>query len=54
MAEFIKAFADAAAPQAGGFDGCEIMASHCHLIDQFWTLNANQRQDTYGIGSRVT
>ena len=24
------------------------MASHCHLIDQFWTLNANQRTDEYG------
>ena len=52
MAEFIKAFADAAwRLKQGGFDGCEIMASHCHLIDQFWTLNANQRQDAYGIGS---
>src|ERR1051326_5319248 len=24
------------------------MASHCHLIDQFWTPNANQRNDRYG------
>ena len=23
-------------------------ASHCHLIDQFWTQNANQRTDEYG------
>jgi thioredoxin reductase len=34
--------------KAGGFDGCEIMASHCHLIDQFWTKNANRRTDEYG------
>jgi dimethylglycine catabolism A len=48
----ITAFADAAwRLKQGGFDGCEIMASHCHLIDQFWTLNANQRQDEYGVGS---
>src|SRR5262249_48179742 len=32
----------------GGFDGCEVMASHCHLIDQFWTPNANRRGDDYG------
>jgi 2,4-dienoyl-CoA reductase-like NADH-dependent reductase (Old Yellow Enzyme family) len=24
------------------------MASHCHLIDQFWTNNANRRSDEYG------
>lgn len=47
--EIIAAFANAAGRlQAGGFDGCEIMASHCHLIDQFWTANANQRADEYG------
>ena len=34
--------------QQGGFDGCEVMASHCHLIDQFWTDNANRRDDDYG------
>jgi dimethylglycine catabolism A len=55
--EIIKAFADAAYRlQQGGFDGCEIMASHCHLIDQFWTLNANSRTDEYGstsIASRM-
>ena len=45
--EFIRAFADAAERlQRGGFDGCEVMASHGHLIDQFWTLNANRRSDT--------
>jgi 2,4-dienoyl-CoA reductase-like NADH-dependent reductase (Old Yellow Enzyme family)/thioredoxin reductase len=49
MQEFIQAFADAAGRLlAGGFDGCEVMASHCHLIDQFWTLNANRRTDAYG------
>jgi 2,4-dienoyl-CoA reductase-like NADH-dependent reductase (Old Yellow Enzyme family)/thioredoxin reductase len=49
MKEFVKAFADAAGRlQQGGFDGCEVMASHCHLIDQFWTPNANRRGDDYG------
>lgn len=47
--EFVQAFAAAAGRlQAGGFDGCEIMASHCHLIDQFWTKNVNRRTDEYG------
>jgi 2,4-dienoyl-CoA reductase-like NADH-dependent reductase (Old Yellow Enzyme family)/thioredoxin reductase len=50
--EFVKAFADAAGRlKRGGFDGCEINASHCHLIDQFWTLNVNKRDDRYGSGS---
>ena len=49
MGTFVTAFADAAERlQRGGFDGCEVMASHCHLIDQFWTPNANARQDEYG------
>jgi len=49
--EIVEAFADAAGRlQAGGFDGCEIMASHCHLIDQFWTFNVNARDDEYGGG----
>ncbi len=50
--ELVEAFAAAACRlKQGGFDGCEIMASHCHLIDQFWTLNANQRGDQYGSNS---
>lgn len=50
--EMVRAFADAAGRlKRGGFDGCEIMASHCHLIDQFWTLNANRREDAYGARS---
>ena len=49
MAELISSFADAAARlQVAGFDGCEVMASHCHLIDQFWTPNANRRTDPFG------
>ncbi|MBM4073625.1 MAG: FAD-binding protein [Planctomycetes bacterium] len=49
MKEFIQAFAATAERlKRGGFDGCEVMASHCHLIDQFWTPNANQRGDDYG------
>src|SRR6516164_1121277 len=47
--EFVQAFADAAGRlKQGGFDGCEVMASHCHLIDQFWTPNVNRRGDQYG------
>ncbi len=49
LKEFIRAFAAAAGRlKEGGFDGCEVMASHCHLIDQFWTPNANRRSDPYG------
>ena len=49
MDEFVLGFADAAwRLKEGNFDGCEVMASHCHLIDQFWTLNANRRADDYG------
>ena len=49
LKEFISAFAAAAGRlKQGGFDGCEVMASHCHLIDQFWTPNANRRPDRYG------
>ena len=49
ITEFVQAFADAAwRLKSGHFDGCEVLASHCHLIDQFWTLNANQRTDGYG------
>jgi 2,4-dienoyl-CoA reductase-like NADH-dependent reductase (Old Yellow Enzyme family)/thioredoxin reductase len=49
ISELVKAFAAAAGRlQAGGFDGCEVMASHCHLIDQFWSRNVNQRTDAYG------
>ena len=49
MDEIIAAFAAAAGRlQQGGFDGCEVMASHCHLIDQFWSQNVNQRTDEYG------
>ena len=37
MAELVEAFASAAGRlQEGGFDGCEVTASHGHLIDQFW------------------
>lgn len=47
--EFIESFAAAAGRlKAGGFDGCEVMASHGHLIDQFWSKNVNQRTDDYG------
>lgn len=49
MDEIVSAFAAAAGRlQQGGFDGCEVMASHCHLIDQFWSRNVNRRSDEYG------
>jgi 2,4-dienoyl-CoA reductase-like NADH-dependent reductase (Old Yellow Enzyme family)/thioredoxin reductase len=49
MDELVDSFASAALRlRQGGFDGCEVMASHCHLIDQFWTKNANVREDDYG------
>ena len=36
--ELVEAFATAAYRlKQGGFDGCEVNAAHCHLIDQFWT-----------------
>ena len=51
ITEFVQAFSDAAwRLKQGNFDGCEVNASHCHLIDQFWTQNANQRTDEYGGG----
>lgn len=47
--EMVDSFIAAAGRlKKGGFDGCEIMASHCHLIDQFWTRNVNQRDDEFG------
>ncbi len=49
IAEIVKAFADAAFRlKEGGFDGCEVMASACHLVDQFWTRRVNRRDDEYG------
>ena len=49
ITEFVQAFSDAAwRLKQGNFDGCEVNASHCHLIDQFWTHNANRRTDEYG------
>jgi 2,4-dienoyl-CoA reductase-like NADH-dependent reductase (Old Yellow Enzyme family)/thioredoxin reductase len=51
IAEFTTAFADAALRlKRGDFDGCEVMASHGHLLDQFWTPTANRRADDYGGG----
>jgi dimethylglycine catabolism A len=47
--EFVRAYAEAALRlKKGGFDGCEVMASHGHLIDQFWSPNSNERSDEYG------
>jgi mycofactocin system FadH/OYE family oxidoreductase 2 len=49
IAELVTAFADAASRlKQGGFDGCEVMASACHLIDQFWTPRVNRRGDEFG------
>jgi NADPH-dependent 2,4-dienoyl-CoA reductase/sulfur reductase-like enzyme len=45
----VEAFASAAFRlKQGGFDGCELMASACHLVDQFWTPRVNRRDDEYG------
>ncbi len=45
----VQAFADAAVRvKKGGFDGVELSAAHCHLIDQFWGPNANFRDDEFG------
>jgi 2,4-dienoyl-CoA reductase-like NADH-dependent reductase (Old Yellow Enzyme family) len=47
--EIVAAFVAAAGRlRQGGFDGCEVMASHCHLIDQFWNPDVNRRGDAYG------
>jgi mycofactocin system FadH/OYE family oxidoreductase 2 len=49
IAEIVRAFADAAYRlKQGGFDGCEVMASACHLVDQFLTPRVNRRDDEYG------
>ena len=49
IAEVVRSFAAAAGRlAAGGFDGCEVMASACHLVDQFLTPRVNRRQDEYG------
>ncbi len=49
IAELVRAFRDAAFRlKQGGFDGCEVMASACHLVDQFWTPRVNRRDDEYG------
>lgn len=56
IAEIVRAFRDAAFRlQQGGFDGCEVMASACHLVDQFWTPRVNRRTDEYGgeLASRM-
>jgi mycofactocin system FadH/OYE family oxidoreductase 2 len=45
----VQAFADAAVRvKKGGFDGVEISAAHCHLIDQFWGPHINFRNDEFG------
>lgn len=49
LEEIVRAFADAAVRvQKGGFDGVEISAAHCHLIDQFWSPQNNVRTDEFG------
>lgn len=45
----VQAFADAAMRvKKGGFDGVEISAAHCHLVDQFWSPLNNTRTDEFG------
>jgi dimethylglycine catabolism A len=45
----VKAFGESALRlKKGGFDGVEISAAHCHLIDQFWGPHVNFRTDEFG------
>jgi len=45
----IQDFAKAALRcKTAGLDGVEIMASHLHLVDQFWSPHVNTRTDQYG------
>jgi 2,4-dienoyl-CoA reductase-like NADH-dependent reductase (Old Yellow Enzyme family) len=45
----IDAFADAAGrAQAAGYDGVELMAAYNAIIEQFWSPQANRRDDRYG------
>jgi mycofactocin system FadH/OYE family oxidoreductase 2 len=45
----VQAFADAAVRvKKSGFDGVELSAAHCHMIDQFWGPNTNFRDDEFG------
>ncbi len=45
----VDAFGDAAVRlKKGGFDGVELSAAHCHLIDQFWGPHVNFREDEFG------
>jgi 2,4-dienoyl-CoA reductase-like NADH-dependent reductase (Old Yellow Enzyme family) len=45
----IQDFAKAALRcKIAGLDGVEIMASHLHLVDQFWSPHVNVRTDQYG------
>lgn len=45
----VQAFADSAVRvKKGGFDGIELSAAHCHLIDQFWGPHVNHRHDSFG------
>ena len=45
----VEAFGEAALRvKKSGFDGVEISAAHCHLIDQFWGPHVNFRDDEFG------
>jgi 2,4-dienoyl-CoA reductase-like NADH-dependent reductase (Old Yellow Enzyme family)/thioredoxin reductase len=47
--EIKGAYGDAAMRcKKGGFDGVEISAAHCHLVDQFWSPLNNTRTDEFG------
>ena len=49
IARIVDDFAAAARRvKAAGMDGIEISAAHQHLIDQFWSLRTNKRNDEYG------
>ena len=47
--ELIQAFVDQAVrDQRGGFDGVDLFAGYSCLIDQFWSLLTNRRDDAWG------
>ena len=49
IARVVKDYAAAARrAREGGLDGCELMASAEHLIDQFFSPSVNRRTDGYG------
>jgi 2,4-dienoyl-CoA reductase-like NADH-dependent reductase (Old Yellow Enzyme family) len=52
IAERVKWFAAAARrAKEAGFDGVELNAASCHLLNSFLSRVWNKRQDAYGCGN---